>query len=61
VVYAFVGSCAVELLQGLYLPPRSAQFVDVVANTLGGLVGAVFAAPVARLLRPSRTETTGSS
>jgi len=39
-------SGAVELYQGLYLPPRSAQFVDVVSNTLGGLVGAVLAIPV---------------
>jgi len=46
VVYAFVLSGAVELYQGLYLPPRSAQFVDVVSNTLGGLVGAVLAIPV---------------
>jgi hypothetical protein len=39
--YAFVGSCAVELLQGLLLPMRSAQFADVVANTLGAAAGAV--------------------
>jgi len=40
--YAFLGSCAVELLQGLWLPMRSAQFADVVANTIGAGVGAVF-------------------
>jgi glycopeptide antibiotics resistance protein len=45
VVYGFVLSGAVELLQGVYLPPRSAQFVDVVANTLGALLGAVAALP----------------
>ena len=50
VVYAFVASAAVELFQGVYLPPRSAQFVDVVANTLGALVGALVAAPFRRLL-----------
>lgn len=50
VVYAFVASAAVELFQGIYLPPRSAQFVDVVANTLGGLVGAVIAVPFRQLL-----------
>lgn len=50
VVYGFVLSGAVELLQGLYLPPRSAQFVDVVSNTLGALVGAVLAVPLARML-----------
>ena len=43
VVYGFVASCAVELVQGLYLPPRSAEFEDVVANTLGALAGAVVA------------------
>jgi glycopeptide antibiotics resistance protein len=53
VVYGFVASGAVELLQGLYLPPRSAQFVDVVANTLGALVGALVAAPLRRFLRPA--------
>src|SRR6478609_7366098 len=41
VVYAFVLSGAIELFQGLYLPPRSAQFVDVVSNTLGALIGAL--------------------
>ena len=51
VVYAFVASGAVELFQGVYLPPRSAQFVDVVSNTLGGLVGAVVAAPFNRVSR----------
>jgi glycopeptide antibiotics resistance protein len=40
VAWAFVLSCAVELSQGLFLPARSAQFVDVVANTLGALAGA---------------------
>ena len=50
VVYAFVASGAVELFQGVYLPPRSAQFVDVVANTLGALIGSVIAAPLATLL-----------
>jgi len=50
VVYGFVASGAVELLQGLYLPPRSAQFVDVVANTLGAFVGAVMSLPATRLL-----------
>lgn len=52
VVYAFVASGAVELFQGLYLPPRSAQFVDVVSNTLGGLVGALLALPGTRAWRP---------
>ncbi|WP_162794593.1 VanZ family protein [Nocardioides houyundeii] len=43
VVYAFVGSLAIEFIQGLLLPDRSAQFVDVVSNTLGGLLGVIAA------------------
>lgn len=54
VVYGFVVSGAVELLQGLLLPPRSAQFVDVVANTLGALLGTLIALPFAALLKRSR-------
>lgn len=38
---AFVASTSVELTQGLFLPLRSATFVDVCANTLGGLLGAI--------------------
>ena len=49
--YAFVIAGTVELLQGLLLPARSASFVDVVANTLGGLGGAVAVA----LLRRARS------
>jgi hypothetical protein len=47
--YAFVIAGFVELVQGLLLPDRSATFVDVVANTLGGLGGAAFVAAVCRL------------
>jgi glycopeptide antibiotics resistance protein len=39
--YAFVTSCAVELAQGLWLPMRSAQSADVVANTVGASAGAI--------------------
>ncbi|WP_296604778.1 VanZ family protein [Nocardioides sp.] len=39
--YAFVIAGTVELVQGLLLPERSATFADVVANTLGGLGGAL--------------------
>ena len=46
--YAFVIAGAVELFQGLFLPNRSATFVDVVANTLGGLGGAAAVAIVHR-------------
>ncbi|GAB3991773.1 hypothetical protein GCM10028771_12670 [Nocardioides marmoraquaticus] len=42
-VYGFVGALTVELGQGLLLPDRSASGVDVVANTLGMLLGALAA------------------
>lgn len=38
---AFVGACAVEIAQGVLLPDRTPSAVDVVANTLGGLAGAL--------------------
>lgn len=37
----FVVSISIEITQGLLLPDRSATFVDVGANTLGGLLGAL--------------------
>jgi hypothetical protein len=39
--YGFVGALGVEVVQAVLLPDRSATFVDVVANTLGALLGAV--------------------
>jgi hypothetical protein len=51
VAWAFVLSAGVELWQGLFLPARSAQFVDVVANTLGALGGAWVAVLPRRALR----------
>jgi glycopeptide antibiotics resistance protein len=39
--YAFVIAGTVELVQGLVLPDRTASYIDIVANTLGGLLGAV--------------------
>ena len=54
--YAFVASGCVEVLQGVFLPDRSAQFADVAANTLGALIGAVAAKTLARL-RPVRTSS----
>ena len=39
--WTFVVACCVELAQGLLLSQRTASFTDVVANTLGGLGGAV--------------------
>ena len=37
--FGFVLSASVELVQGVFLPGRSATFADVVANTLGMAVG----------------------
>jgi glycopeptide antibiotics resistance protein len=36
----FAGALLVELCQGLFLTGRNASYADVVANTLGALVGA---------------------
>ncbi len=44
VVYGFVAASTVEMLQGALRPLRSAQYVDVVANTLGVLIGVLLAA-----------------
>lgn len=38
--YGFLIAGSVELIQGLLLPDRTASFTDVVANTLGCLLGA---------------------
>lgn len=46
----FIVSGIVELLQGFVLPERAAAFSDVVANTLGALIGAFLARGVNRLL-----------
>ena len=46
--YGFLFSASIELTQGL-LPTRSARFDDIVANTLGALVGAVFVLFVRRV------------
>lgn len=51
VAYSFIGSGLVEVVQAFALEPRSAEYVDVVANTLGGLLGALVALPLAALLR----------
>ena len=57
--YGFVLSGCVELAQGLFLPARSATFADVVANTLGTLLGAFAFALVARLQRRRQAARTG--
>lgn len=43
VAYGFLGSTTVELLQGVLLPARQGSFSDIVANTLGALIGALLA------------------
>jgi glycopeptide antibiotics resistance protein len=47
----FVAALTVEALQGLLLPGRHAAFSDIVANTLGALVGAILARAVLRRRR----------
>lgn len=51
--YAFVIAGGVELTQGILLPERTVATADVVANTLGGLGGALVIAIVGQLRRPS--------
>ncbi|MCD4533732.1 VanZ family protein [Nocardioides sp. cx-169] len=46
--YGFVFSGGVEVVQALLLEERSATYVDVVANTLGALVGGLLVAVVRR-------------
>ncbi|MCS5713686.1 VanZ family protein [Herbiconiux sp. CPCC 205716] len=41
VLVCFAGSAAIELTQYLFLPARFATVDDVIANTLGGLLGAL--------------------
>ena len=50
-VYAFAGAVTVEIVQGLLLSSREASYSDVVANTVGALVGAVFFRVVRPMLR----------
>lgn len=51
VALAFIGSGSVEVFQAFALEPRSAEYVDVVANTLGALVGVVVVIPLTMSLR----------
>ena len=46
----FVAAGTVELVQGLLLPERTASYEDIVANTLGGLLGALAGLGVRRVL-----------
>jgi hypothetical protein len=53
--YAFGVSFAIEAIQALVLPNRSASFVDVVANTLGACLGGL-----ATSLTLARADTDGA-
>ena len=44
----FLVAGIVEVLQALVLPDRSAQFQDIVSNTLGVLIGALMCTPLVR-------------
>jgi glycopeptide antibiotics resistance protein len=58
--YGFVIAVAIETVQGVALPERSASFADVVANTLGAcagaLLGALFLALLSLVLPRRRAE-----
>jgi VanZ family protein len=43
IVVGFVTSCCIEIGQLLFLPERYATVNDVIANTLGAVIGTVFA------------------
>lgn len=47
-------SCAIELAQFLFLPERYPTVADVLANSLGALLGALLALPIMRRRRPVR-------
>jgi glycopeptide antibiotics resistance protein len=56
--YAFVIAGSVEVVQELVLPARTASYVDIVANTLGGMIGAVVVLAARRLSRRRRAAGT---
>jgi hypothetical protein len=53
----FVGSFAVESVQAVLLADRNATYSDVVANTLGALVGGVLIALLSGLWRSAHPAT----
>ena len=55
--YTFLLAGIVELTQGLVLSSRTASYVDIVANTLGGLVGAAAVLVGAWLVRRESAPT----
>lgn len=50
-VACFALSGAIETFQGLFLPDRYASFYDVIANTTGGVIGALIGAVILQTLR----------
>ena len=59
--YGFLVSVSFELLQGLLLPDRTTQFVDVVANTSGVFLGAWGGGRLARARQRRAEETSDGS
>jgi hypothetical protein len=59
VFVCFVTTVVVEAMQVRIVPGRDASLGDVVANSLGGLLGAQLAIHGARLLGPTRRTATG--
>lgn len=57
--YGYVGAMAVEGVQAVLLPDRSATYVDVVSNTLGALIGAVAGHLLHRWSRGTHSGTPG--
>lgn len=57
--WGFVGSFSVEAFQALFLDGRSAQHVDVVANTLGALLGYVAITALRGSLPPAARHPAG--
>ncbi len=51
--YAFLGAGAVELLQGVLLPDRTASFGDIVANASGACLGALLQRGLRRTSHPA--------
>lgn len=57
-VACFALSGAIETFQGLFLPSRYATFDDVIANTTGGVIGALIGAVILLALRVRHLEKT---
>lgn len=58
VAIAFATTVTIELLQQALRPDRFATLSDVIANTLGGAIGALLVVAT-RAVRPSRTQVVG--